>query len=435
MAEMTNDGQRNCLEWLQSQPDTEELLRDLPTLEKLAELKLEGEGGAVVQGWELLPPEAQEELRKIQAANKYLYELAAGMVRERLQPRDSGQNFINDSPVVKELIKRITPQAQRSKSEIVLGTNTETGEPAIFTLLGGYITPYEKEVIECVSKFKLDGQLTEKGRVWFTLGQLYRAMRHGAGTARPTPEQKQALLQCLIKLSNDDRKLTFKLNEYLKVWGGFETNGGRLRIIGFDELFGKIRGQEDILILLDDTPVICAVAENLQMWEPIAQEVKAIQQRRYTLELKEPIQIGGKPAKKRSFATNEERVKFCKKYGITSADIESYSDSVKPWALSDNRIALRSVILSFVYSYIRARAAGKPHSNKLPYSAIFERCEVDTNSPETVKRAKNDIGVIMNHLTACQHIKELKSWGEYTNKGSKKPDGIEISLKLPEIEG
>ena len=108
---------------------------------------------------------------------------------------------------------------------------------------------------------------------------------------------------------------------------------------------------------------------------------------------------------------------------------------MKPWALSDNRIALRSVILSFVYSYIRARAAGKPHSNKLPYSAIFERCEVDTNSPETVKRAKNDIGVIMNHLTACQHIKELKSWNEYTNKGSKKPDGIEISLRLPEIEG
>lgn len=338
-------------------------------------------------------------------------------------PRDSGQNFINQSPATHALVKRET-------GEIFLGTNPENGEVAIMTLLSGYLKPYEKEILECISKFKLEGQVTENNKIWFTLGQLYKALRHGAGTSSPQAEQKEALLNALIELSNDSRKITFKLNDYLRVWGGFETNGGRLRIIGFDELYGKIRGQEDILIMLDNTPLICAIAENLKMFEVIGQEVKAIQQRRYTLTLKKTISINGKAVKKRSFASNEERVKFCKKYGVTKAQIETHEETSKPWKLSENRIALRAVILDFVYRYIRARSIGRNHSNKLPYKTIFERCEIDVNTRVTVKRVKDDIAVILTHLVNCEGLPELKSWSEYKNKGSKQADGVKISLQL-----
>ena len=341
-------------------------------------------------------------------------------------PQDSGNNFINQSAATKALVNR-------EKGEIYLGTNPESGEAAIMQLISGYITPYEKELLECVSKFKYDGQITENGKIWFTLGQLYRALRHGAGTTSPQSDQKEALLKALTELERPERKIAFKLNDYLKVWGGFETNGGRLRIIGFDELYGKIRGQEDILIILDNTPFICAIAENLKMYELIGQEVKAIKEIRYTLVLKEPIQINGKTVKKRSFKSNSERIAFCQKHGITSENIATHAETMKPFALSENRIALRAVILDFVYRYIRARAVNRQHSNKLPYALIYERCNIDVNSREATKRARADIAVILNHLVNCDSLQELKTWSEYTNKHSKKADGIQIFLQLPDL--
>lgn len=433
--EMTNEGQQNFLEWLQSNPPTEEILEQLDTLRAVMGLNLDKNAGfdrdpatghhrgVILQGFELLPPDVQEQFRKMQAANEYLYNFAIETAVGKFTTRDSGQSFYNASPVLKQMLS-----GEQGKAEIVLGTNNETGEAAIFTLLSGYITPYEKEVIECVSKFKLDGQLTDKGKIWFTVGQLYRAMRHGAGTQSPTKEQRAALMDALTELSKPERKLTFKLNDYLKTWGGFETNGGRVRLIGFDELFGKIRGQEDILIILDDTPIICAVAENLHMWEPIPQAVKAIKQERYTLTY---IAADGKE-KNRSFATNEARQKFCKKTGLTGKDIIAHDVQAKAWALSENRIALRTVLLSFVYSYLRARESGARISNKLSYAQIFERCGVSENREEQ-KRAKEYIAIILNHFVKT--VDGLNSWTEYTNKGSTKPDGVQISIGSALIEG
>lgn len=341
-----------------------------------------------------------------------------------IQQADSGLNVINNSPVIKSLITQ-------KYGDISLGTNEETGEQAIFTLLDGYITPYEQEIIECISKFKLDGQQTEGGKTWLTLGQLYRAMRHGAGTIAPKKKQKEELLKALISLSDDSRKLNFKLNNYLKVWGGFETNGGRLRIIGFDELYGKIRGQEETLIVLDNTPIICAVAENLHMYERVEQKVKSVQTHKYTLSLKTPIMINGKPVKKRSFNLNADRVKFCKKYGITRDQIEEYGDESKPWALSDSRISLRNFIYTFAFSYIRARAAGSLHENKLNYNVIFERCGVASHH-ETIKRAKKDISIILDHL--INTVPELKAWGVYKNKGEKNYSGVGVFLQQPKAD-
>lgn len=420
---MTNEGQQKVLEWLQNSPDKEEIIN---FLKKNRSFASEPDFNALNNMAELTEEE-KAFFREWRIAQGYLYNLSLEEVLGSFKPNSTALNVINNSPVVKELVKRVeSSQEQAASKEIILGKNKDTGEPAIFTLLSGWLTPYEKEIIESVTKFKLDGQVTKKGQIVFTLGQLYRALRHGPNTQSPTKERKQALLQTLIKLSADERKIGFKINDYLKIWGDFETNGGRLRILSFDEYNGRIRGQEDTLIVMDETPILCALAENLNMWEPIPQTVKAIKQHRYTMELKEPLRVGAKTIIKRSFATNEDRIKFCKKYHISTEDIKEHGESSKTWDLTENRIALRSVLLDFVYSYIRARDVNSNHSNKLPYATIFKRCNINTNSRETVKRAKADIGVIMTHLNAT--VADLKGWSLYTNKGSQKPDGIQITI-------
>ena len=344
---------------------------------------------------------------------------------EAVTPTDSGLTVINKSPVTKKLIDGET-------GTVYFGTNPDTGNRAEAIIKSGFLTVYEKEVLECISKFKIDGQITNTGKIWFTLGQLYRALRHGAGTQSPTEAQKQALLQQLVELSSDTRKIEFRLTEALKVWGGFEATGGRIRILGFDELYGKIRGQEDVLIILDQTPILNALSENVFMYERPPQEVKAISQHRYTLTLKEPVTINGKAVKRRSFTSNEARRNFCKKYGIKAGDIADFGEVTKPAALSENRIALRGYLQTFVFGYISARAAGALYSNKMPYSQILEACKINTGSRESVKRAKEFIALVLDHYAACKELPELKGWTEYTNKGSKTPDGIQIFVELPE---
>ena len=369
--------------------------------------------------------EQNSDLTDEEKADLFLYKLASLFVLDDLHSFDSGLTVINDSPVIKSLIKG-------EVGDIVLGKNDETGETAIFTLMEGYLTPYEKEVLECISKFRHDGQVTERGdRTWFTIGQLYRAMRHGPGTTRVTKEQRKALLKTLSDLSDDNRRIKFKVNEYLKVWGGFLTNGGRLRIIGYDEYFGKIRGQEDLLIVLDNTPIICALAENLNMYECPPQEVKAIEHTYYSLKLKKPLLIEGKAEKEYDFASAAECDEFLRLHDIRQKDIVKQGESTEAWPLSENRIALRNVLSTFVYGYIRARAANKPkpYSNRLPYSTIFERCSINSGNREVVRRVKNDIQVIMDHFV--KNIPELKIWREYMKRYSKSVDGIEIFVKFP----
>ena len=360
--------------------------------------------------------EKLEYLREEVAARAELAKKARESVFEVVDFKESDDNYINDSPIIKALVRK-------EKGEYNLGINKETGEAAIFTLIDGYVTPYEKEILECVSKFNIDGQVTENGKTFFTLGQLYRSLRHGKGTQSPTKEQRAELLVALTELSRPERKLSFVINDYLKVWGGFETNGGRIRIVSFDELYGKYRGQEDILIVLDETPVLCMLSQNLRMGELIDQSIKAIKQPRYTLEFKQETKTG-KPITKRSFSSNEQRQEFCKKNGITKKDIVKAECKLQPYSLTENRISIRSVLFSFVFSYIRATTAGKTHSNKLPYKTIWERCGLSNDSNQ-IKRDKEAIFVILDHL---KRERVISSWKEYANKGSRKANGIEIKI-------
>ena len=337
--------------------------------------------------------------------------------------KDSGLAIVNNTMLAKRLM-----QPERTGAEMQLGKNKQTGAEAILTLVNGYITPYEKEIFEAIAKFKLEGRVTSHNAIYFTVSDLYRALRHGAGTARPTLEQRQNLLSALDELTRPERRIEIKLNRYLKTWLDFETNGGKFPLIkSYIELYGRNRGQEtDELIFLDETPIINAFAERLNQWEEIGQEVKAIQQRKYMLELKEPMLIGGKQVKKRSFATNEDRRKFCKANGIKMADIKTHSEAMRPWTLNEQRISLRAVLIDFVYTYIRSRTAGAPCSNRKPYADILKCAGIDAEHRETRKRAIADIGVILDHLR--ETVPELKGWTEYTNKGSKKPDGIKITM-------
>lgn len=323
-------------------------------------------------------PEAAQTVREDLQA---LYEDTKAEVLESFTAKDSGRNYINTSPVTRELLKH------GKHTEIMLGNNPDTGETAIFSLLDGYITPYEKEIIECITKFRKDGQITENGNIMFTLSQLFRAMRHGAGTTRVTAEQKKALAADMEALRRD---VVFKLNDYLKVWGGFKTNGGAFPLISFAKLFGKLNGQEEILyIVSNDMNIVNDISERLHMGQTVSQEVKAI-----------------------------------KKDG-------------KPWKLSSGRIVLRQTLQDFVFSYIRARRVGRNYSPQLPYKRIFEACEIAQTyeNRKKIARCKEDIATILNYW---KELEIIASWQEYTNADSKKPDGVEIRIckdVLQAIEG
>lgn len=307
-----------------------------------------------------------------------LYEDTKAEVLESFTAKDSGRNYINSSPVARALLKKA------GTTEIVLGENKETGENAIFSLLDGYITPYEKEIIECITKFRKDGQITENGNIMFTLSQLFRAMRHGSGTTRINKEQKKALAEDMEALRRD---ITFKLNDYLKVWGGFRTNGGAFPLISFVKLFGKLNGQEEILyIVSNDMNIVNDISERLHMGQTVSQEIKAI-----------------------------------RKDG-------------KPWKLSNGRITLRQTLQDFVFGYIRARRVGRNYSPQLPYKAIFEACEIEQtyDNRKKIARSKEDIATILNHW---KDLEIIASWSEYTNADSKKPDGVEIRICKDVIEG
>lgn len=336
-------------------------------------------------------------------------------IEDRLKnASDSGQAFINDSPVIKKLMR--PAEDGKEKLEISLSKRAE----AVFTVLDGWVDPYEIAILEEIGKFKfLENQVTANGKTYCTLGQLYRALRGGGGQS-PTAAQRETMLKELQKLSENDRKITFKLNDYAKIWGGFETNGGRVRIVSYDEYFGKIRGQEDTLIVFDETLILHAIAENLKMYEIIPQEIKAIQERVYTVTTATGETLKGNARKIRSLKA---------KHGITDEDVIAEEFEYKKMSLSRARIALRTQLLKFVFSYLRARTKNVPHSNQLNYTTIFQNCNINEKSRETVRRSKEDIAAMLEHF---QNQNVISGWQEYTNRGSKKPDGIEIFIERPE---
>ena len=333
-------------------------------------------------------------------------------------PNDSGRSYILDNPAMKK-ITRSKDESGKRIDNIMLSSR----ENAMITIIDGYLTPYEREILETIMKCKQDGQVTQKGKIFCTVGQIYRGVR-GGGEQSPTKAQKEDIMNDLRELEANNRKITFELANAQTIFEEFEMQGGRLRILSFDEFWGKIRGQDETLIVFDDTPLLMMISEKLGMFESVSQDIKRIQEEYLTLKLDNGKTIKG---------TTQECQKKLAKQGKSRENIVEADRALRNMALSKNRIAMRNVIISFVWSYMGARGANppKPHSNKINYADIFAQCEIGQTWQEK-DRAKNAIYSILDHLKRHEVI---KSWKEYTNAGDKGASGVQFSIDSNNLIG
>lgn len=200
--------------------------------------------------------------------------------------------------------------------------------------------------------------------------------------------------------------------------------GGRLRILSFDEFRGKIRGQNETLIVFEDTPLLMMISEKLGMFESVSQNIKRIQEEYWTLTLDNEDTIEG---------NTRECQKQLTKLGISKENIVKSNKILKTIHLSKKRIALRNVIISFFWSYMRARNAEvpKPHSNKINFANLFEQCQIGHTWQEK-ERARLVVFSIFDHL---KRYDVLKNWNEYYNYSSKKTDGIQFFIEKQTLIG
>ena len=330
------------------------------------------------------------------------------------------QVTVTHDPITRALVKG-------KPGEVRIGSDPTTGEAAIYTLFSGYLTLAEASALQTLFDFKRAGQVTKSGFIYCTKGQLYRARRGLPWTGGVQKDQKEAEGDLIATMAA--KRITFELNEPAMIYGGFEAKRGNVGIIAQPDIYeGNIRGQEDELLVFPNTPMLLALWEKVKMFECLPREVKAIKQYRYTLTLKEPVTIKGRKTRKRSFTSNEERVKFCRDNGITAENIADHGEQMETWNQTEKRIAIREALSFFVFGYINARGIGRNISNKKPYADIFEQCGINTADRKAVIRAKEDIATILDYWVQSEAVPWLKGWKEYTNKGNTKADGVTISI-------
>ena len=336
-------------------------------------------------------------------------ELRADIQEALSHPTTSDRAYTLDSSVMKKLTR---PKAQNNDiiNDIVLSSKAN----ATMTVFEGYITPYERELLEAIYKAKQDGQIA-KGKIFCTVGQLYRTMRGTSGMPIPlTTIQKESILNDLKELSADSRKIKFETTNAKEILGDFMMSGGRLQIVSFNEIYGKIRGQDETLIIFEDTPFLLIISDQLRMFESFSQRLKVVQEPLLTWTLSDGNTISGK--------NDNECEKKLKKAGYSNSDIVKRDPVMTNVKMTKGRISLRNAIFSFIYSYYRTRSMNKPHSNKINYEDLFEKCEVGAYRSDKIA-AKEFIGTIMNHLVTNEVI---TSWNEYKNDKDRKASGVEF---------
>lgn len=354
------------------EPDIIEKSRKISELRGLLEMN-DDEAGEI---WEQLLQKAGTATKaEIESAGE---EMTNAIIKNAVKVK-AGENdysIINEDPLTRKIIK------QEGGGDVFFGLSPESGEPAIFNVISCPMTVYEIAIVESIATFDFSKQITAEGRAWFTVGQLYRALRQGPGTQSPTKKQKQALYEDLKKLRS--KTIAYKTNEAMRSYGGFLVEEGDDMIISFDARVGTLRGQPDMLIILHDTPLLNKISKNLKMREVVSHEVKAI--------------------------------KYMK------------NGKEEAWTLTKDRIAIRTVLETFVFGYIRALGAGNEASNKIRYEDVFKRCGIGNRWTE-IKRGKEAIAIIMHHFV--KNINMLEGWKEYSNKPGGEPVGIAISVKAP----
>ena len=312
-------------------------------------------------------------------------EIAAGFQNSQ----DTGLANFEDNPFFKELVRRETKGQQEAETTISIARSND------MTIRSGELSIYESEILNNLAKCKREGfQTLKSGECFLSLGQLYKWISGGAKDSL-SDVQRAELMEALRAMRR--RSISYTTEEHLAdVLGveipgelsGFKVKEADEQLLTCDFYTGEIKGQTATVIVFKFARVINRMLDVFPWYETTSEAVKRIQYTRNGL--------------------------------------------LKDWNLTKERIELRTSILRFAFSYIRARTAGKPYSNRKPYADIFEECKIDTTHRQKKKRKIEDIAVILNHL---QRIGLISSWEEYTNRGSKKPDGIAIRVAKALTEG
>lgn len=311
------------------------------------------------------------------------------------ESNETGIAYCEDNPLIKALLKR---------------EGTETTKLTVFnandlTIKQGAMQMYQKELFDNIMKAKREGKVTSSGWIYFTTGQLNKWISGGAKLS-PSKEQTSYNVEMITEMGNTrisymtDKSLADLLGlDVGEEIPGFKFTGGvnaqfyEVRFYSGTEFRGQIC-KDSLLVMVKLNEEVEKLLDGLNWYEPMPEEIKR-------------IQCVGK------------------------------TGELKNWPLTKERITLRTCLINFVVSYTRARtptpnSPAKPYSNRMPYKKIFEACGIETDHSTKRRRKIDDIAVIMDHL---QREGMLSAWREYTNRGSKKADGIEIFIAKEMLEG
>lgn len=326
-------------------------------------------------------------------------------------PPDSKRNYVLDSPFLKKL-NRPKEKANEKIEDIKISKYDNNS----VTINSGYMDGIERSYLEAIAKFCFDGQITQDGRPFMTLGQLYRALRGGIDQS-PTKAQKEGMLAVLNEMERPERKIDFEFKQAVSINNEIEHTGGRRRIISFDEDRVKIRGQSDTVIVFEKTPYFVALTKEYKMYESMPQEFKQVKADNWILYLENGKTIKGLE-------------RYCKRK-LKNQKILKTEKTFKPLKLSDPRIALRDNIQNRIWHYMRARGAKPPQpcSNQINYEDLFELCGIGKD-PNQKENAIDFIFAVMEDL---QRNGVVSRWQEYQNIGDKKTSGIEFYVNSNNI--
>lgn len=305
---------------------------------------------------------------------------------------ETGIAYCNDSPFIKALTKRGSGE-DVSKVTIVKKND--------LTIKSGEMQMFQKELFDDIIKAKREGKVTKSGWIYFTTGQCHKWISGGA-EKNPSPEQTESIIQGLTEMGNNRIEyMTEKsLAELLRldseeVIPGFKFSGGvnaqlyEVRFYSGTEFRGQTC-KDSVLVTIRFNEEVEKLLDRVGGAEPLREEIKRIQY------------------------------------------VDPKTGALKTWSLGKKyeRTALRTCLLNFVVSYTRARtptptSPAKPYSNKLPYDQIFALCCIDVSHNQKRKRKIEDIAIILDHF---QRVGAIARWKEYKNRGSKRPDGIQIFI-------
>lgn len=297
--------------------------------------------------------------------------------------RDNGYTYADGSKHLRALMK------SGETGAVVLGDGVR--EASISFSTKAAITPMEYNVLRSIMAFYKAGQVTAGGNVYFTAGQMYRKIRHGAGSGS-LPANRAPQKEIEKTLEQLERRITMSFSEGAFAWirldgenVRFEGRTARPNILQYTPIDGAINGKEETLYIINNLPVICAITEQINQGELLPQAYLGIQQHT--------------------------------------------GNGWRRWNLTEQRINVRTALELWVMQAYRAREAGKPISLKKPYADIMQESRTtDTNKGRALAKSKEAAAVVLDWWKHCGFIAD---WGVYSTT-TEAERGVYIALQSDE---